>query len=107
MFNAMYDMHGIICKMAAIMLEDENLMSNLKVHKYDLVLTDPAWGTGILIARALKLPLIYNVQFATSGEGHLAIAPSPLSYIPITGSGLTDSMTFIQTVKNLICYVIW
>lgn len=54
MFNAMYDMHGIICKMAAIMLEDENLMSNLKVHKYDLVLTDPAWGAGILIARALK-----------------------------------------------------
>lgn len=34
----------------AIMLEDENLMSNLKVHKYDLVLTDPAWGAGILIA---------------------------------------------------------
>ncbi|XP_039468426.1 UDP-glucuronosyltransferase 2C1-like isoform X2 [Oreochromis aureus] len=107
MFNAMYDMHGIICKMATVMLEDENLMNNLKVRKYDLVLTDPAWGAGILIAHVLKLPLIYNVRFATSGEGHLAIAPSPLSYIPVTGSGLTDSMTFIQRVKNLICYVIW
>ncbi|XP_030574424.1 UDP-glucuronosyltransferase 2C1-like [Archocentrus centrarchus] len=107
MFNAMIDMHGMICKMATTMFEDENLMSNLKARKYDLVLTDPAWGAGILLAHALKVPLIYNVRFATSGEGHLAIAPSPISYIPITGSGLTDSMTFIQRVKNIIFYVIW
>ncbi|XP_022597517.1 UDP-glucuronosyltransferase 2C1-like [Seriola dumerili] len=107
MFTAMFNMHRIMCKMATIMFQDKDLMNSLKERKYDLVLTDPAWGAGIMLAHALKLPLVYNVRWITSGEGHLAIAPSPLSYIPMTGSGLSDKMSFIQRVKNLIFYVIW
>ncbi|XP_071344753.1 UDP-glucuronosyltransferase 2B17-like [Trachinotus anak] len=107
MFTAMSNIHRIMCKMATIMFKDKDLMNSLKKRKYDLVLTDPAWGAGIMLAHALKLPLVYNVRWITSGEGHLAIAPSPLSYIPITGSGLSDRMSFIQRVKNLIFYVIW
>ncbi|XP_039982665.1 UDP-glucuronosyltransferase 2C1-like [Xiphias gladius] len=107
MFTAMFDMHRIMCKMATVMFQDKDLMNSLKEREYDLVLTDPAWGVGILLAHALKLPLVYNVRWITSGEGHLAIAPSPLSYIPMTGSGLSDKMSFIQRVKNLIFYVIW
>ncbi|XP_070688386.1 UDP glucuronosyltransferase 5 family, polypeptide C1 [Pempheris klunzingeri] len=107
MFTAMFNMHRIMCKMATIMFKDMYLMNRLEDRKYDLVLTDPAWGAGIMLAHALKVPLVYNVRWTTSGEGHLAIAPSPLSYIPMTGSGLSDKMTFIQRVKNLIFYVIW
>uniref|UniRef100_A0A8C6WZ12 UDP-glucuronosyltransferase n=1 Tax=Neogobius melanostomus TaxID=47308 RepID=A0A8C6WZ12_9GOBI len=88
MFTAMYDLHGIICKMARSMFTDEDLMKRLNETKYDLVLTDPAWGAGIMLAHFLKIPLVYNVRWITSGEGHLAIAPSPPSYIPMTGSGL-------------------
>nr|XP_033477353.1 UDP-glucuronosyltransferase 2A1-like [Epinephelus lanceolatus] len=107
MFSAMFNMHRIMCKMAANMFEDKDLMNSLKERKYDLVLTDPAWGAGIMLAHALKLPLVYNVRWTTSGEGHMAIAPSPSSYIPVTGSGLSDKMTFIQRVKNVIFSVIW
>ncbi|XP_018522294.1 UDP-glucuronosyltransferase 2C1-like [Lates calcarifer] len=107
MFSAMFNVHRIMSKMATIMFEDNNLMNDLRERKYDLVLTDPAWGAGIMLAHALKLPLVYNVRWITSGEGHLAIAPSPLSYIPMTGSGLSDKMSLIQRVKNLIFYVIW
>ncbi|XP_035483376.2 UDP-glucuronosyltransferase 2B13-like [Scophthalmus maximus] len=107
MFTAMFNMHRIICKMATIMFKDKDLMNSLKERKYDLVLTDPAWGAGIMLAHALKLPLVYNVRWITSGEGHLAIAPSPLSYIPITGSGLSDKMSFMQRVENLIFYAIF
>ncbi|XP_038557937.1 UDP-glucuronosyltransferase 2A1-like [Micropterus salmoides] len=107
MFIAMFNMHRITCKMAANMFKDKDLMKSLKESKYDLVLTDPTWGAGIMLAHALKLPLVYNVRWITSGEGHLAIAPSPLSYVPMTGSGLSDKMTFIQRVKNLILYIIW
>uniref|UniRef100_A0A3B3Y1X2 UDP glucuronosyltransferase 5 family, polypeptide D1 n=1 Tax=Poecilia mexicana TaxID=48701 RepID=A0A3B3Y1X2_9TELE len=107
MFKAMFDMHGMMCEMASTMLEDKRFMNGLKAKKYDLVMTDPAWGAGIMLAHALKLPLVYNVRWVTSGEGHLALAPSPLSYIPMTGSGLTDKMTFIQRVKNLLFYTIW
>ncbi|KAM4592400.1 UDP-glucuronosyltransferase 2A2-like [Odontesthes bonariensis] len=107
MFDAMFDVHGMMCKMATTMFEDKELMNSLRTKNYDMVITDPAWGAGILLAHALKLPLVYNVRWITSGEGHLAIAPSPLSYVPMTGSGLTDKMTFTQRVKNLIFYAIW
>ncbi|XP_031704628.1 UDP-glucuronosyltransferase 1-5-like [Anarrhichthys ocellatus] len=107
MFSAMFNMHRIMCKMATNMFEDEDLMNTLKDRKYDLVLTDPAWGAGIMLAHALKLPLVYNVRWITSGEGHMAIAPSPLSYVPLTGSGLSDKMTFIQRVKNHLFSLIW
>ncbi|XP_034076731.1 UDP-glucuronosyltransferase 2C1-like [Gymnodraco acuticeps] len=107
MFAAMFNMHRIMCKMATGMFKDKDLMNSLKESKYDLVLTDPAWGAGILLAHALKLPLVYNVRWITSGEGHRAIAPSPLSYVPLTGSGLSDKMTFFQRVKNFLFSLIW
>ncbi|XP_053171992.1 UDP-glucuronosyltransferase 2A2-like [Scomber japonicus] len=44
MFTAMFNMHRIICKMATNMLEDNDLMKNLKESKYDMVFTDPAWA---------------------------------------------------------------
>uniref|UniRef100_A0A3Q3VV51 Uncharacterized protein n=1 Tax=Mola mola TaxID=94237 RepID=A0A3Q3VV51_MOLML len=107
MFTAMFNMHRIICQMATNIFKDVKLMNSLKENKYDVVITDPAWGAGIMLAHALELPLIYNMRWITSGEGHLAIAPSPLSYIPMTGSGLSDKMTFMQRVKNFIFYIIW
>uniref|UniRef100_A0A671VLZ7 UDP-glycosyltransferases domain-containing protein n=1 Tax=Sparus aurata TaxID=8175 RepID=A0A671VLZ7_SPAAU len=105
--NTKINTHRIISKMVTDMFEDNDLMNSLKEREYDLVLTDPAWGTGIMLAHALKLPLVYNVRWITGAEGHLAIAPSPLSYIPMFGSGLSDKMTFMERVKNVIFYVIW
>uniref|UniRef100_A0A3P8WRA4 UDP glucuronosyltransferase 5 family, polypeptide D1 n=1 Tax=Cynoglossus semilaevis TaxID=244447 RepID=A0A3P8WRA4_CYNSE len=81
-----------------------NLIETLLDSKYDLVLTDPAIAPGVLLARYLKLPVVLNVRWIPSGEGHLAIAPTPASYIPAPGSGLTDNMTFLQRTKNLFFY---
>ncbi|KAM8877186.1 UDP-glucuronosyltransferase 2C1-like [Synchiropus picturatus] len=107
MFNVMYHIHRMVANMAATMMTDEGLMAELRERRYDLMLTDPAWGAGILLAHALELPLVFNVRWITSGEGHLVVAPSPLSYIPLTGSGLTDKMTFTERVKNTLFYLIW
>uniref|UniRef100_A0A673XLA9 UDP-glucuronosyltransferase n=1 Tax=Salmo trutta TaxID=8032 RepID=A0A673XLA9_SALTR len=107
MFSAMSKVHGLECDMATAVLEDKDLMKTLEENQYDLVLTDPAWGTGILVAHYLQLPLVYNVRWITSGEGHLAIAPSPMSYIPMTGSGLSHKMTFTERVKNILFYLLW
>ncbi|XP_035522192.1 UDP glucuronosyltransferase 5 family, polypeptide D1 [Morone saxatilis] len=86
--------------------DDERMIQSLKDSQYDLVLTDPAIAPGVLLAKYLKLPMVLNVRWITSGEGHFAIAPSPLSYIPVPGSGLTDKMNFIQRVKNMLFYSI-
>ncbi|XP_014868311.1 PREDICTED: UDP-glucuronosyltransferase 2A2-like isoform X2 [Poecilia mexicana] len=101
-----YQMHIHALQMVEQIFEDEALMQSLHDAKYDLVLTDPAIGGGVLLGHRLGLPLVYNVRWTIQGEGHQAITPSPLSYIPTTGSMLTDRMTFMQRVRNIIIYIL-
>ncbi|XP_063738449.1 UDP-glucuronosyltransferase 2C1-like [Eleginops maclovinus] len=102
MIGVFVDAHTTVGELVSAMLDDKQLMRTLKDSKFDMVLTDPCWGHGVILAKYLNLPLVYNVRWLLSGEAHLAIAPSPLSYIPITGSGHTDTMTFFQRVKNVL-----
>ncbi|XP_038564460.1 UDP-glucuronosyltransferase 2C1-like [Micropterus salmoides] len=85
---------------------DEKMIKSFMDSQYDLVLTDPGIAAGVVLAKYLKLPMVLNVRWINSGEGHFAIAPSPLSYIPVPGSGLTDKMNFIQRIKNIFFYSI-
>uniref|UniRef100_A0A8C1SZN1 UDP-glucuronosyltransferase n=1 Tax=Cyprinus carpio TaxID=7962 RepID=A0A8C1SZN1_CYPCA len=99
------EFHQQICNMTAAMFENETLMNSLKDTAYDLVLTDPAFGGGVLLAHRLGLPLVFNVRWTVYGEAHFDIAPSPLSYIPVIGLQLTDKMTFSQRVMNVLAYI--
>uniref|UniRef100_A0A3B1J8U0 UDP-glucuronosyltransferase n=1 Tax=Astyanax mexicanus TaxID=7994 RepID=A0A3B1J8U0_ASTMX len=98
-YSLMKTLANFISNMTVTMFEDENMMKMLKNRQYDLVLTDPVWGTGVMLAHYLKLPVVFMVRWTAGGEGHLIVAPSPLSYIPMTGSGHSDAMTFIQRVQ--------
>uniref|UniRef100_W5NN56 UDP-glucuronosyltransferase n=1 Tax=Lepisosteus oculatus TaxID=7918 RepID=W5NN56_LEPOC len=100
------EVHRAICKMVTTMFENKQLMQRLQDTQYDLVLTDPAIAGGVLLAHYLKLPLVLNVRWITSGEGHFALAPSPLSYIPVPGSRFSDQMNVIERVKNFLYYAI-
>lgn len=100
------EVHEIICNMTAMIFENETLMKSLQQAKFDVVLADPAMGGGVLLAHKLGLPLVFNVRWTILGEAHFAIAPSPLSYVPIPGAELTDKMTFIQRVTNVLIYFI-
>ena len=107
-----YQMNKQVLQMVGAMFEDTKLMQSLRDAKYDLVLTDPAIGGGVLLAHRLGLPLVLNVRWTVQGEGHQAIAPSPFSYVPIPGTELSDKMTFSQRVKNFLyylftCFQIW
>lgn len=98
------EINEMICNLTAIIFENETLMKSLQEAKFDMVLTDPAMGGGVLLAHKLGLPLVFNVRWTIHGEGHFAIAPSPLSYVPIPAAELTDKMTFIQRVINVLIY---
>jgi len=97
-------LHSIWSEAIIQIFDDPNMVKSLIDSKYDLVLTDPGIGPGVVLAKFLKLPLVLNVRWITSGEGHFVLAPSPLSYVPVPGSGLTDQMDFIQRVKNILFY---
>ncbi|XP_054465191.1 UDP-glucuronosyltransferase 2C1-like [Anoplopoma fimbria] len=106
MLGVFVDAHRAVAELISAIIDDRELIRIIKDSKFDMVLTDPCWGHGVILAKYLNLPLVYNVRWVLAGEGHLDIAPSPLSYIPVTGSGNTDKMTFFQRVKNIIMHII-
>ncbi|KAG5270387.1 hypothetical protein AALO_G00192040 [Alosa alosa] len=104
MFKKMNEAHVTLKEMIVNILENPELIKSIQDSHYDILLTDPCWGGGTVLAHYLHLPLVYNVRWLTVGEGHFAIAPSPVSYIPLTGSGFSDKMTFIERVKNMLYF---
>nr|XP_040037634.1 UDP-glucuronosyltransferase 2C1-like [Gasterosteus aculeatus aculeatus] len=97
--------HEILARSAAVMLDDPVFMKKLHDAKYDLMLTDPALTLGVILGSYLKLPMVFNVRWINNGEGHLTIAPSPVSYVPVSGSELRDRMDFLERTKNMLHYL--
>ncbi|KAI7811924.1 UDP-glucuronosyltransferase 2A1-like [Triplophysa rosa] len=103
--KAIEEMHQNQLAMMGEIFENKTLMDLILDAKYDLVLTDPAFGSGVFLAHRLGLPLVLNARWTMHGEAHFEIAPSPLSYVPIPGMELTDKMTFGQRVLNVMGYI--
>ncbi|XP_049902913.1 UDP-glucuronosyltransferase 2A2-like [Epinephelus moara] len=99
-----FELHKKICEVVVYIFENTALMKSLQDAKYDVVLTDPANGGGVMLAHYLGLPLVFNARWTVHGEAHFAIAPSPLSYVPLPPSELTDQMTFYERIKNVVFY---
>ncbi|XP_068443787.1 UDP glucuronosyltransferase 5 family, polypeptide G1 [Clinocottus analis] len=97
--------HEILARAAATMLDDPVFMKKLQDAKFDLMLTDPALTLGVILGSHLKLPMVFNVRWINNGEGHFAIAPSPISHVPVSGSELHDRMDFLERTKNMLHYV--
>ncbi|KAM9788461.1 UDP-glucuronosyltransferase 2C1-like [Neosynchiropus ocellatus] len=96
--------HMCHCDPLDKVMEDEEFRRRLKEPLFDMLLTDPALAPGVFLAKYLNLPLVLNVRWTAGIDGQLVAAPSPLSYIPMVGSGLTDKMTFFERIKNVLYY---
>ncbi|XP_028654314.2 UDP-glucuronosyltransferase 2C1-like [Erpetoichthys calabaricus] len=104
MFTFLSRSHHMSCLMAATLFENQELVKRLQDAHFDLVLTDPFLGGGVLIAHYLQLPMVLNVRWVFSREAHFLLAPSPVSYTPLTGTEFTDKMTFLQRFTNVLLY---
>ncbi|XP_074526939.1 UDP-glucuronosyltransferase 2B33-like [Halichoeres trimaculatus] len=98
----LFDAHKIAVDTMQEIFENSKLMQSFREAEYDVVLTDPCFGGGILLAHKLGLPLVLNVRWTVFEDGLQTIAPSPLSYVPIAGSQLSDKMNFWQRVQNVL-----
>ncbi|XP_012641429.1 UDP-glucuronosyltransferase 2B4-like [Microcebus murinus] len=93
------------CKGAVL---NKKLMTRLQESKFDVVLADAIAPCGELLAEILKTPLVYSLclspgnQYEKHGGGLLF----PPSYVPVLMSELSDQMTFMERVKNMI-YVLY
>ncbi|XP_035692833.1 UDP-glucuronosyltransferase 2C1-like [Branchiostoma floridae] len=87
------------------MLSDNQLLTKLKNSHYDVVLTYAGPSCGPLVAQYLDLPLVCTMRSLPTGLDVRATGvPNPLAYVPTVGSGLSDRMTFLQRVKNVLVY---
>ncbi|XP_008286107.1 UDP-glucuronosyltransferase 2B20-like [Stegastes partitus] len=101
-FNIIRENQQAVAKVATSIFDNKTLIKELNETGYDFVLTDPTFPCGVILAHYFKLPLVLNVRWIASGEAHFAIAPSPLSYIPVLFSHYSDKMDFFQRMNNLI-----
>ncbi|XP_008302549.1 UDP-glucuronosyltransferase 2B17-like isoform X2 [Stegastes partitus] len=97
--------HDVLARSAASMFDNTVFMKKLQDAKFDLMLTDPGLTTGVLLGGYLKLPMVFNARWINSGDGHFTIAPSPVSYVPVSVSELTDQMDFVERTKNMLHYI--
>ncbi|XP_031441052.1 UDP-glucuronosyltransferase 1-2-like isoform X1 [Clupea harengus] len=97
--------HGSALQMISTILDDAELTDRLREEHFDLMLTDPAFPAGVLLANYLELPLVYNVRWLNTGDAHMAIAPSPPSFVPMYNSLLPDQMGLWERARNLVRYM--
>uniref|UniRef100_A0A8C8E3V4 Si:ch73-334d15.1 n=1 Tax=Oryzias sinensis TaxID=183150 RepID=A0A8C8E3V4_9TELE len=104
MLTALSNIHRQASMMAVEIFENRTLLQSIQDSQFDVVLVDPGIPVGVVVAHQLKLPTVFNVRWITSGEGHFVVAPSPTSYVPISGHAVTDKMTFLERTKNTFFY---
>ncbi|XP_070251660.1 UDP-glucuronosyltransferase 2B31-like isoform X2 [Myotis yumanensis] len=94
-----------LCKDAVL---NQNLMRKLQESRFDVVLADPSGPCGELLAELLKIPFAYSLRFSFGYtiEKYSGGLPFPPSYVPVVLSELSDQMTFMERVKNMM-YVLY
>ncbi|XP_023578052.1 UDP-glucuronosyltransferase 1-2 isoform X4 [Octodon degus] len=85
------------------MLRNSTLISQLNASSFDVVLTDPVFPCGAVLAQYLHIPAVFFLRGIPCGldfEG--TQCPHPLSYVPQWLTSYSDHMTFLQRVKNML-----
>ncbi|XP_025145765.2 UDP-glucuronosyltransferase 2B31 isoform X1 [Bubalus bubalis] len=105
LFEEYSDLTLKICKE---LVSNKKLMTKLHESRFDVVLADTVGPCGELLAEILKVPLVYSVRFTPgySIERKSGKLPYSPSYVPVILSELSDHMTFMERVKNMI-YVLY
>uniref|UniRef100_G3PL46 UDP-glucuronosyltransferase n=1 Tax=Gasterosteus aculeatus TaxID=69293 RepID=G3PL46_GASAC len=89
-------------------VKSEPIMKKLKDRKYDLLLADPVYRGGDLVADILGIPLIFSLRFSLAHhwERQCGQLPAPPSFVPGAMSKLTDRMDFSERVWNFLFYAL-
>lgn len=106
MLTALSEIHQQASLLGVEILENKALLQSLRDARFDMALIDPGLPVGVIVAHELKLPIVFNVRWITSGEGHFVVAPAPPSYVPVPGHMASDKMTFSERVQNMLFYVL-
>ncbi|CAO2639481.1 UDP-glucuronosyltransferase 2A2 [Lemmus lemmus] len=106
MARVIEDFHMVSRGICDGVLKNEKLMAKLAKGKFEVLLSDPVFPCGDIVALKLGIPFIYSLRFspASTVEKHCGKVPFPPSYVPAILSELTDQMSFTDRVRNFISY---
>ncbi|OBS67837.1 hypothetical protein A6R68_03623 [Neotoma lepida] len=87
-------------------------MTKLQNSSFDVIIADPSCSHGDLLAEILKIPLVYSLHIfpGSTYEKYSGGLPLPPCYMSVAMSELTDQMTFMERVQNVIyvlCFDFW
>ncbi|XP_048220645.1 UDP-glucuronosyltransferase 2B31-like isoform X1 [Perognathus longimembris pacificus] len=106
MFVEYSELFEMFCKG---MVLNKKLLQKLQASRFDVLLIDPAVLCGELLAELLDIPVVHTLRFTPgySQEKHCGGLPFPPSYVPVALSELTDRMTFMERVKNMMTGIVF
>ncbi|KAJ1210387.1 hypothetical protein NDU88_005751 [Pleurodeles waltl] len=87
-----------------ILLNQSHIFDSLRAEKYDIVVVDSFNPCCFLFVEKLGLPFVSFFPSIFADAPKMGI-PSPLSYVPVYQSRLTDRMDFWERMKNAFMYV--
>ncbi|KAM7167595.1 UDP-glucuronosyltransferase 2A2-like isoform 2-T2 [Macrochelys suwanniensis] len=87
---------------------NEELMKMLREAAFDIFLADPLVPGGELVAEKLGVPFVYTFRFSMGNtvERLCGGLPAPPSYVPASMVGLTDRMSFLERLENMLFYAL-
>ncbi|XP_059525730.1 UDP-glucuronosyltransferase 2A1-like isoform X2 [Myotis daubentonii] len=104
--KAFMDFHALSREICDGVLKNQKLLEKLKKSKFDVLVSDPIFPCGDIVALKLGIPFVYTLKFspASTVEKHCGKTPYPPSYVPAVLSELTDQMSFTDRIRNFISY---
>ncbi|XP_011938295.1 PREDICTED: UDP-glucuronosyltransferase 2A1 isoform X1 [Cercocebus atys] len=106
MAKAIKNFHIVSREICDGVLKNQQLMEKLKKSKFEVLVSDPVFPCGDIVALKLGIPFMYSLRFspASTVEKHCGKVPYPPSYVPAVLSELTDQMSFTDRIRNFISY---
>ncbi|XP_061001232.1 UDP-glucuronosyltransferase 2B4-like isoform X3 [Dama dama] len=101
LFWEFFDTAITMCKDA---VSNKKLMTKLEESRFDILIADAVGPCGELLAELLKIPFVYS-HYTSPGhiiEKNSGRLPFPPSYVPVMLSELSDRMTFMERIKNML-----
>ncbi|KAM5284380.1 UDP-glucuronosyltransferase 2A2 isoform 3-T4 [Hipposideros larvatus] len=106
MTKVIKDFHMLSREICDGVLKNQKLMEKLNKSKFEVLVSDPVFPCGDIVALKLGIPFIYSLRFspASTVEKHCGKVPYPPSYVPAILSELADHMSFTDRIRNFISY---
>lgn len=89
-------------------LGNKNLLEKLQETQFDVLLADPVYFCGELVAAKLTIPFIYTLRLSVANtlERLCGQLPAPPSFVPASMTGFTDKMGFTERMQNFLFYLV-